>query len=121
MTDSRKNYIVDTINSVCHLYSSSIANDDDKKIILSLCHKMIEEAWKVEYKTYIAANIREEQMKAFWSDIHTSLEVERHSNVYNFYALMLHGISPDVFPEGYVEVTIQPKNRVEYFKFVLKV
>ena len=114
----RKDYIKKCIESVSFLGSSSLISNNSKKSIIEAGNRMMNECWKVEYKSLKGTKEQKfYQMKCFWNDIHTELVGER--KVYDFLAVFDDRVNPPR-QRGNVELYIKPKNTVEVLLFKLK-
>ena len=112
----RKDYVKKCISSVSFLTSSSFVKDTERKYILKAAGKMLNQVWKVEYKSY--TDHVQEQVKFFWDMIHTELENER--SVYRFTAWHGESVNP-IGWVGNVVLHVQPNKSVNLLLFKLTI
>ncbi len=112
----RTDYVVRCISSAMFL-AGSCRDEVQKSAILNRAHTMLDDAWKVEYRSYVQDyELKQAQIREFWSRVHTELESPRL--VYRFLAVFDQTVNPPG-TEGRVWLSIQPTSCVEYVQIEL--
>lgn len=113
----RSNYIKKCIAYSSFFVGSSMIDYSTKERILSAANVMMNEAWKIEYRSYKEPH-KQLQIQAFWDDIHTDLVSQ--GEVYDMEARFGEDVNPPG-EEGNVFVWVQPNASVARHTFRLSI